>query len=81
MTHEPLLIRDFHALRAALVGRRVALGLTPEEAAERAGLTPHRVRQFETGRICLGGDALPALIKALRLQLHAVPRTTTRAAA
>jgi len=67
-------IRDYDALRDALIRRRITLQMSIDDLAAASGLPLACVRGIEAGRICLNPVTLPAMLSGLRLAMHVAER-------
>ena len=69
---------SYQEIVAALIARRHALGLSQEDINYSANLQDGYSNKLEVGIRRLGPKSLPALLGALRLQMHVEPRLRHR---
>lgn len=68
------IVRDYPALRRALVARRHELGMSQLEVDHRAGLCDAYTGKLEIGTRCFGDMSLAAILGALGLEIVIQPR-------
>lgn len=61
-----------HVVRTRLRSLRTTLGLSLDELAERAGMSPSTISRVETGKRTIGLDVLVPLARALHVDLDAL---------
>lgn len=73
-----MLVNSIHDLGATVRGRRLSLGLTQAELADRLGMTRQWVSFVERGRTAPSFDALLGVLDALDMELDIAVRDRTK---